>query len=136
VESQSARYILQTWKQRARQLKQETYAMYLALRDPRVPWYARLVAACVVGYIFSPIDLIPDFVPVLGYLDDLIIVPLGIALALKMIPAQVMADCRARSLAVMAKGKPTSRFAAGVIIAIWLLLAALTIALVVRTIYH
>ena len=110
--------------------------MYLALRDPRVPWYARLVAACVVGYIFSPIDLIPDFVPVLGYVDDLIIVPLGIALALKMIPAQVMADCRARSLAVMAEGKPTSRFAAGVIIAIWLLLAALTIALVVRTIYH
>lgn len=136
MESQSARYILQTWKQRARQLKQETYAIYLALRDPRVPWYARLVAACVVGYMFSPIDLIPDFVPVLGYLDDLIIVPLGIALALKMIPAQVMADCRARSQATMAEGRPTSRFAAGVIIAIWLLLAALAIALVVRTIYH
>ena len=136
MEDQSARNMLQTWKRRAKQLKQETYAVYLALRDPRVPWYARLVAACVVGYAFSPIDLIPDFVPVLGYLDDLIIVPLGIALALKMIPAQVMADCRARSLAVMAEGKPTSRFAAGVIIAIWLLLAALTIALVVRTIYH
>jgi len=136
VESQSARNILQTWKQRARQLKQETYAVYLALRDPRVPWYARLVAACVVGYAFSPIDLIPDFVPVLGYLDDLIIVPLGIALALKMIPAGVMADCRARSQAAMAEGKPTNWFAAGVIIAIWLLLAALTIALVVRTIHH
>ena len=95
MEDQSARNMLQTWKRRAGQLKRETYAMYLALRDPRVPWYARLVAACVVGYAFSPIDLIPDFVPVLGYLDDLIIVPLGIALALKMIPADVMAECRA-----------------------------------------
>ena len=131
MENQSARNILQTWKQRARQLKQETYAMYLALRDPRVPWYARLVAACVVGYAFSPIDLIPDFVPVLGYLDDLIIVPLGIALALKMIPADVMAECRARSQAAMAEGKPVNRVAAGIIIAIWLMVAA---ALVISTV--
>jgi len=131
VENQSARNILQTWKQRARQLKQETYAMYLALRDPRVPWYARLFAACVVGYAFSPIDLIPDFVPVLGYLDDLIIVPLGIALALKMIPADVMAECRARSQAAMAEGKPVNRVAAGIIIAIWLMVAA---ALVISTV--
>ena len=131
MENQSARNILQTWKQRARQLKQEAYAMYLALRDPRVPWYARLVAACVVGYAFSPIDLIPDFVPVLGYLDDLIIVPLGIALALKMMPADVMAECRARSQAAMAEGKPVNRVAAGVIIAIWLMVAA---ALVVATV--
>lgn len=106
--------------------------MYLALRDPRVPWYARVLAACVVGYAFSPIDLIPDFVPVLGYLDDLIIVPLGIALALKLIPAGVMAECRARSQAAMAESKPTNWVAAGVIIAIWLLLAALAIALVAR----
>ena len=131
MENQSARNILQTWKRRARQLKQETYAVYLALRDPRVPWYARLVAACVVGYAFSPIDLIPDFVPVLGYLDDLIIVPLGIVLALKMIPADVMAECRARSQAVMAEGKPVNWVAAGIIIAIWLMVAA---ALVVATV--
>jgi uncharacterized membrane protein YkvA (DUF1232 family) len=126
-------HTLQTWKQRARRLEQETYAIYLALRDPRVPWYARLFAACVVGYAFSPIDLIPDFVPVLGYLDDLIIVPLGIALALKLIPPDVMADCRARSQAAMAEGKPTNWIAVeDVIIAIWLLLAALAIVFVVR----
>ena len=82
--------MIETWKQRARQLKMETYAIYLAYRDPRVPWYARLFAACVVGYAFSPIDLIPDFIPVLGYLDDLIMVPVGIFFALKMIPPPVM----------------------------------------------
>lgn len=131
MENQSAGNRLQTWKRRARQLRQETYAMYLALRDPRVPWYARLVAACVVGYAFSPIDLIPDFVPVLGYLDDLIIVPLGIALALKMIPADVMTECHAKSQAVMAEGKPVNWVAAGIIIAIWLIVAA---ALVISTV--
>jgi uncharacterized membrane protein YkvA (DUF1232 family) len=130
--SQSARNILSTWRRRARQLKQETYAMYLALRDPRVPWYARLVAACVVGYALSPIDLIPDFVPVLGYLDDLIIVPLGIALALKMIPADVMAECRARSQTAMAVGKPVNWVAAGIIISIWLMVAAALVILTVR----
>jgi uncharacterized membrane protein YkvA (DUF1232 family) len=132
VENPSARDIFRTWKRRARQLKQETYAMYLALRDPRVPWYARLCAACVVGYAFSPIDLIPDFVPVLGYLDDLIIVPLGIALALKMMPADVLAECRARSQAVMAEGKPVNWVAAGIIIAIWLMAAATLVILAVR----
>jgi uncharacterized membrane protein YkvA (DUF1232 family) len=125
---------LESWKQRARQLKQETYAIYLALRDPRVPWYARLLAACVVGYAFSPIDLIPDVVPVLGYLDDLVIVPLGIMLALKLIPSDVIAECRARSQAVMAEGKPTNWIAAGVIVAIWLLLAALVIVLALRVV--
>ena len=123
MEDQSARNMLQTWKRRAKQLKQETYAVYLALRDPRVPWYARLVAACVVGYAFSPIDLIPDFVPVLGYLDDLVIVPLGITVALKMIPADVMAECRAKSQAVMAEGKPVNWVTAGIIVAIWLMVA-------------
>jgi uncharacterized membrane protein YkvA (DUF1232 family) len=126
--------MLREWKQRAKLLKQETYAVYLALRDPRVPWYARALAACVVGYAFSPIDLIPDFVPVLGYLDDVLIVPLGIALTLKLIPPEVMAECRARAQAVMAEGKPTNWVAAGLIIAIWLLLAGLAVALIVRAI--
>ncbi len=81
--------LIDTWKRRARQLKAETYALFLAYRDRRTPWYARLFAACVVAYAFSPLDLIPDFVPVLGYLDDLILIPLGLALALKMIPPQV-----------------------------------------------
>ena len=123
---------METWKQRARQLKVETYALYLVYRDPRVPWYARLFAALVVGYAFSPIDLVPDFVPVLGYLDDLVLVPLGVALALKMIPPDVLAECRERAREVMDEGKPTNWVAAGVIVAIWLTLAALAVALVVR----
>ena len=84
--------MIEIWKQQARRLKLETLAIYLAYRDPRVPWYPRLFAACIVGYAFSPIDLIPDPIPVLGYLDDLILIPLGITLALKMIPPAVMAE--------------------------------------------
>ncbi|HEV8369466.1 MAG TPA: YkvA family protein [Pyrinomonadaceae bacterium] len=123
---------VERWKQRARGLKKETYVLYLAVRDPRMPWYAKLLAICVVGYAFSPIDLIPDFVPVLGYLDDLVLVPLGIALVLKMIPKEVMAECREKAQAVMAQGKPTNWVAAGVIIAVWFLLAALFVVLVIR----
>jgi uncharacterized membrane protein YkvA (DUF1232 family) len=115
------------WKQRARQLEQETYAVYLAYRDPRTPWFAKLLAALVVGYAFSPIDLIPDVIPVVGYLDDLILVPLGIALALKLIPAPVLADCRRRAQEKMEQGAPVSRVTAFVIVAVWLLLAALAI---------
>lgn len=105
-----------------RYLKTETYALSLAYRDPRTPWYARVWAALVVGYAFSPIDLIPDFIPVLGYLDDLLLLPLGIWVALKLIPPEVMAD--ARSQAVASYQSP-ARWAAMIgIIAIWLLLGA------------
>lgn len=123
---------IETWKRRARALKMELYALYLAYRDPRVPWYARLFAAAVVAYAFSPIDLIPDPIPVLGYLDDLVLVPLGIAVALRMIPPAVLADCRARAEQVMAAGRPTSWAAAVVIVAVWLALAGLAVALVFR----
>jgi len=116
---------LAIWKARARQLQAEVYALYLAYRDPRVPWYAKAVAACVVGYALSPIDLIPDFIPVLGYLDDLVLIPLGIALTLRMIPPAVMVECRARARSELADGKPVSRVAAAVIVTIWLGLAAL-----------
>ena len=125
---------IEAWKQRARQLKVETYAIYLAYKDPRTPWYARVFAACVVGYAFSPIDLVPDPIPVLGYLDDLVLVPLGVTLALKMIPQTVLAECREKAQAAMSQGKPTNWTAAGVIIAIWLFLAVLVIVLVVRTV--
>lgn len=124
--------MIERWKQRAKQLKKETYALYLACKDPRTPWYARLLAACVVGYAFSPIDLIPDFIPVLGYLDDLILVPLGIAVVLKMIPPPVLAECRDRAQAAMDQGKPTNWAAAVVVIAVWLLLVALAIVVGVR----
>ena len=124
---------IEAWKQRARQLKLETYAIYLAYKDPRTPWYARIFAACVVGYAFSPIDLIPDPIPVLGYLDDLVLVPVGVAIALKMIPQAVLAECREKAQAAMSQGKPTNWTAAGVIMVIWLLLAVLAIVLIVRT---
>jgi uncharacterized membrane protein YkvA (DUF1232 family) len=107
---------------RARELKAWTYALYAACRDPRVPWYARAFALCVVAYALSPIDLIPDFVPVLGYLDDLILVPLGIALAVRMIPAGVLAQHRERGRALVAEGKSAGRGAAVVIVLIWLAL--------------
>jgi uncharacterized membrane protein YkvA (DUF1232 family) len=123
---------IEAWKQRARQLKVETYAIYLAYRDPRIPWYARIFAACVVGYAFSPIDLVPDPIPVLGYLDDLVLVPVGVALALKVIPQAVLAECREEAEAAMSQGRPTNWTAAGVIIVIWLLLAVLAIVLIAR----
>ena len=121
-----------TWKEKARALKRETYAVYLACRDPRLPWYGRLLAACIVGYAFSPIDLIPDFVPVLGYLDDLILIPLGIALLLKIIPSEVIAECRERAAVAMAGGKPKNWIAAVIIVAIWILLALAAVALTYR----
>ncbi len=125
-------HFIDAWKQRARKLKIEVYAIFLAYKDPRVPLYARIFAACVVGYAFSPIDLIPDPIPILGYLDDLVLVPLGVALALKMIPPHVLAECRDQAQEVMKQGKPVNRAAAGIIIAIWVLLAALVIVFVVR----
>ena len=122
------------WKSRATRLKAETYALYLAYRDPRVPWVAKVLAAMVVGYAFSPIDLIPDFIPVLGYLDDLVLIPLGVALVLRLIPSEVMAECRVRAAAELADGRPISRAAMVVIIAIWLGLAALAAALIWRVV--
>lgn len=121
-----------TWRARVRQLKRETYTLYLAYRDPRVPWYARVVAAVVVAYAFSPIDLVPDFIPVLGYLDDLVLVPAGIVLARRLIPPAVLADCRAQAEVILAQGKPVNWTAAGVIIAIWIVLAALGMVLIAR----
>ena len=111
--------ILKAW---ARRLIRDVHAVYLAARDPRVPWYARILAIAVAGYALSPIDLIPDFIPVIGYADDLIIVPLGIWLVVSLIPTDVMAEYRAR--AIEAGQRPRSRIAAIVIIAIWILAAA------------
>ncbi|MCU0494204.1 MAG: YkvA family protein [Chloroflexaceae bacterium] len=108
---------------RARRLKTDTLALYLAARHPATPWYAKVLAGLVVAYAFSPIDLIPDFVPVLGYLDDLILVPAGIALTLWLIPPHVLAECREQAAAL--SKRPTSRLAAAVIVLLWLGLAAL-----------
>ena len=91
------KYMPANWRERATQLKREVYAMVYAARDPRVPWYAKALALAVVAYALSPIDLIPDFIPVLGYLDDLLILPAGVLAVRALIPAQVMAECRARA---------------------------------------
>jgi uncharacterized membrane protein YkvA (DUF1232 family) len=119
-------------KRRAKQLEIETYALYFAYRDPRVPWYARFFIASVVAYAFSPIDLIPDFIPVIGYLDDLILVPLGIKVALSMIPGNVMIECREKAQAIIHQGKPTYRIVAIIIVSIWILIAAVAIVLIIR----
>jgi len=119
------------WKTWVRGLKQELYALYLAYRDPRAPWYARMLAAVVVAYAFSPFDLIPDFIPVLGYLDDLIVVPLGIALVLRMIPPEVMAECRERARREILN-KPVNWVVGALMISAWALLALFTALFVMR----
>ena len=104
----------------ARALKNEAYVIYLAAKDPRTPWYARTLIYFVVVHTFSPIDLIPDFIPILGYLDDLIITPLGIALAIRLIPAEVLAEARLR-VATQGVERGVGFVRAGIIIIIWIL---------------
>lgn len=114
----------------ARRLKTEVYALYLACKDPRVPWYARALAAVVVGYAFSPIDLIPDPIPILGYLDDVILIPLGVALVIRMIPHEVLAECREEAKTM--RDRPVNRVAAAVVVSIWVLLAVVAFLLLRR----
>ena len=116
---------LVAFKQRARRLKAETLALYLAARHPETPWYAKLFMVGIVAYAFSPIDLIPDFVPILGYLDDLVLLPLGIALAIKMVPPAVWVECQARAQAGMLQGKRAGYVAGVVVVILWVALAAL-----------
>ena len=112
--------VLTSLKQKAKSIKTEIYVLYLAYKDPKVPWYAKAFMLAVVAYFLSPIDLIPDFIPVLGYFDDLIIVPAGIFLALKMIPRDVMEECRGKARSEPIAGK-AKWIATLVIISVWLL---------------
>ncbi len=105
----------------AKNLKRDSHAIYLASRDPRVPWYAKVLGVAVAAYALSPIDLIPDFIPVVGYLDDLVIVPLGIWLVVSLIPGEVMAECRAR--ADEAGQRPVSRAGMIAVIVVWIVAA-------------
>ena len=123
---------LESLKAWAGRLKTELRALYLAYGDPRVPTHARVLAIVVVAYAFSPIDLIPDPIPVLGYLDDLILIPLGIALTIRMIPSDVLAECRAKARNTEAETGPKGTAAAVAVVAAWLLLAALAVYLVGR----
>ena len=109
--------MIQQARQWARVVKRDVHAIYRAARDPRVPWYAKALAFCVAGYALSPIDLIPDFVPVLGYMDDIIIVPLGILIVVNMIPPEIMAEHRA--LAAASQARPVSPTAGIVIAVVW-----------------
>ena len=112
--------VLKIW---ARALKRDVHAIYLAGRHPRTPWYAKLIAIAVAGYALSPIDLIPDFIPVVGYVDDLIIVPLGIWLVVWLVPKEIMAECRA--IASKAETRPHGKVAVIIVVAIWIFAAAL-----------
>ncbi len=113
------------WRERARKLKQDVVAVALAMRDPRVPWYAKAFGACVVAYALSPIDLIPDFIPVIGYLDDLVLVPLGLLLMLRLIPAEVLAEHRAAAASLAER--PVSYAGAAGVILVWLTSLALAV---------
>jgi uncharacterized membrane protein YkvA (DUF1232 family) len=112
---------LKNW---ARTMKRDVHAIYLVARDPRTPWYAKALALCVAGYALSPIDLIPDFIPMLGYLDDLVIVPLGILAVIKLVPPEIIAEHRAA--AALAAERPISRIAAVMIASVWVISIALT----------
>jgi uncharacterized membrane protein YkvA (DUF1232 family) len=116
----------QRWMARARALKRETYALYLAARDPRTPWYAKLLTVLVVAYAFSPLDLIPDPIPILGQLDDLVIIPLGIWLSLRLIPTDVMAECRTQAAQPVGANGANRLLGVLVVIVCW----ALTVALI------
>ena len=111
--------MLRRLNQWAREVARDLVALWIAARDPRVPRYAKLMAGGITAYALSPIDLIPDFIPVLGYLDDLVIVPAGVLLTVRMIPAPLMADCRAE--AARRESRPGSRVGAVLIVAPWIL---------------
>ena len=119
-------------KDRAKQLKTDIPAVFLALKRRETPWGAKVLAALTIGYALSPIDLIPDFIPVLGYLDDLIILPAMVALTVRLIPAEVMADCRAQAEGMWQNGKPKRWYYAIPIIAVWLLIVFLIVRAVVK----
>ncbi|WP_318509080.1 YkvA family protein [Bacillus sp. T3] len=104
----------------SKNLKRQIFILYFAYKDERVPWYVKFFTACVVAYAFSPIDLIPDFIPILGYLDDVIILPLGIMLALKMIPKDVLSDCEVKANELLRNGKPKNWVAGSIIILLWI----------------
>ncbi|MGH2561497.1 MAG: YkvA family protein [Thermomicrobiales bacterium] len=111
------------WRERAARLRREIYAVALAARDPRVPWYARVLAVCIAAYALSPLDLIPDPIPVLGYIDDVILIPLGIALLLRLIPADVLSDGRARAGMSVGTRSRMALVGTAAIVALWILSA-------------
>jgi uncharacterized membrane protein YkvA (DUF1232 family) len=121
---------IKSWKIKSRQLASEIYALYLASKHPRTPWYAKVLAALILGYALSPIDFIPDFIPVIGYLDDLIIVPAGITLLIKIIPRDILEECRAKARSDLLDRRQKGWIAAIIIVLIWLLTIYLILSLI------
>lgn len=121
--------MLENFKSRARALKNEAFAVYLAAKDPRTPWYAKALVFFVVAHTFSPIDLIPDFIPILGYLDDLIITPLGLALAIRLIPAEALEEAREK-VAGSSAARSVGYIGAGVVILTWIILLIIILRLI------
>lgn len=113
------------WQSRLRSLKLDIHALWLAYRDPRVPWYAKALAACVLVYAMSPIDLIPDFIPVVGHLDDLVLIPAGLYLVFRLVPKQVLEECRQRARGVADQQHPIGWIGAGVVVSVWVFVRAI-----------
>jgi uncharacterized membrane protein YkvA (DUF1232 family) len=121
---------IKSWKTKSKQLKTEIVALYLASKHPRTPWYAKVLAALIIGYALSPIDLIPDFIPIVGYLDDLIIIPAGIALLIKIIPRDILEECRAKSQPDLLNKRHKKWIAPIIIVLLWLLAIYLILSLI------
>jgi len=126
---------VKSWKTKSKQLKTEVVALYLASKHQGTPWYAKVLAALIIGYVLSPIDLIPDFIPVVGYLDDLFIVPAGIALLIKIIPRDILEECRAKAQADVLNRKSKNWVAGVIIIFIWLLAIYVALSLICPLIF-
>jgi uncharacterized membrane protein YkvA (DUF1232 family) len=123
---------LEVWRRRARELSAQTYALYLAYRHPRTPWYAKVFAAIIVGYVFSPLDPIPDFISGVGLLDEMVVVPIGVLIAATMIPRDVFEECKEKARQVAEGEKPVSRVAAVVVVCVWVVCVALAVFLALR----
>ena len=126
------RSLFTKWHRWASELKRQTYALYLAYKDPRVPWYAKVFGALVVAYAFSPVDIIPDFIPVLGYLDDLLLLPLGIAVTVRMIPKEVMRECLIKAQLKLSEKKHKNWIAGAIVILIWIFACVLAAVVVLK----
>ncbi len=123
---------MRRWRKIGNDLKLEAYCLYLAAKDPRTPWYAKALVICVVGYALSPLDLIPDFIPILGYLDDLIIVSFGMALAVRLVPRDVLDDCRHCAPLTIHTAVRAAVIAAGIVVFLWIVTILLAVFLIKR----
>jgi|CZCA01.1.fsa_nt_gi uncharacterized membrane protein YkvA (DUF1232 family) len=125
--------MVENMSEKAAKMLVDVYALFLGLGDKRVPWYAKTLAAITVGYAFSPIDLIPDLIPILGQLDDLLLIPVGVYVTMKLIPEDTISDLRAKAQSMMDGNKPTSWIAGGIVVTIWILaLVAIILKIVQR----